>query len=140
MDKTLSSIDDGTVKFIEAWPPPLEAGDYQISVSQTVTLSTSQSETIPKNTYSFSVAAPRFTLDPALIHSFFPPPAHRGHFSSYLPQVVFARRTLAWERTLDDSQPARGTVTPPWMGVLLIDETETVPEVQSMPIGNVLSV
>jgi hypothetical protein len=97
---------DGTVEFLEAYPPTLEAGNYQIAVSQTVAGAAAPYAT----TRSFTVAGPRFTLDPTLIHSLYPPPTQRGHFSKYLPQAVFTRKSLPWERSLDGTPPNPNTV------------------------------
>ena len=134
---------NGSVEFIDGWPPPLEAGNYKLKVTQTVSHSTDPAFS---NTYQFSVAAPRFTLDPSLIHSFYPPAAHQANFSNLLPQIVFTRKTLPWERTLDDEDsPDRGTLAPPWLGILLFDADDLqdsdslVPKVESRTVGELIS-
>ncbi|HKB42240.1 MAG TPA: hypothetical protein VKD72_37785, partial [Gemmataceae bacterium] len=67
---------------------------------------------------------PRFILDPAAIHSVYPPANETGRFDNALPHVVFTRRTLPWERTLDGKPPEWGKAFPPWLGLLLLQESE----------------
>ena len=78
----------------------------------------------------FQVDAPRFTLNPSDIHSVYPPSDQTGKFDNTLPQVVFTRRTLPWERTLDGQAP--NTEHPcPWLGLPLVEEDELLEEASS---------
>jgi hypothetical protein len=72
----------------------------------------------------FAVDAPRFTLNPNDIHSVYPPSNQTGGFDNSLPHVVFTRRTLPWERTVDGQPPRLGQAFAPWMGLLLVQEDE----------------
>jgi hypothetical protein len=118
----------GQIQFVEACHPPLVAGQYRVRMQQLI--KDSANAAIPWNSdpyasgVDFSVDAPRFTLDPAAIHSVFPPGHETGRFDNALPHVVFTRRTLPWERTLDGKPPEWGQAFPPWMGILLLEEDE----------------
>jgi hypothetical protein len=104
------------------------AGEYRIGTSQFI--ADPEKKDIPWNSdpYAselvFSVDAPRFTLNPAEIHSVYPPVNEVGRFDNALPHVVFARRTLPWERTLDGLPPELGKAFWPWMGLILLEEDE----------------
>lgn len=122
------TVKAGQIQFVEACHPPLVAGEYQAGMHQII--KESKDATVPWNSdpYAsdlvFAVDAPRFTLDPAAIHSVYPPIGETGPFDNALPHVVFTRRTLPWERTLDGKPPELGKAFPPWMGLLLLEEDE----------------
>jgi hypothetical protein len=117
----------GEIQFIEACHSPLTAGEYAVKVRQNI----SDSEGAPAwnsapyvSEMVFSVDAPRFTLNPADIHSVYPPVNESGHFNNSLPHVVFTRRTLPWERTQDGVPPKFMQRFAPWIGLLLFQEEE----------------
>lgn len=118
------------VQFIQACVPVLEDGDYRFTVSQTVTGVTDDSD-LPSVTKQVSVAGPRFSLDPSLIYGEFPPKNSQGHYDSSLPHVVISRKTLPWERTIDDQVPAPynpddpSTVPTPWLALLSFSDEES---------------
>jgi len=122
------TVKSGQIQFAEACHPPLVAGEYRIGTSQFI--ADPEKKDIPWNSdpYAselvFSVDAPRFTLNPAEIHSVYPPVNEVGRFDNALPHVVFARRTLPWERTLDGLPPELGKAFWPWMGLILLKEDE----------------
>lgn len=122
------TVKAGQIQFVEACHPPLVAGEYKVSMSQVI--KESQDIAIPWNSdpyaseMTFSVDAPRFTLSPTDIHSVYPPSNQTGRFDNALPHVVFTRRTLPWERTLDGNTPKFKQPFPPWMALLLVQEDE----------------
>jgi len=122
------TVNAGQIQFVEACHPPLVAGDYTAGMSQAI--KESEDAAVPWNSdpyiseLAFSVDAPRFTLSPADIHSVYPPVNATGSFDNALPHVVFTRRTLPWERTLDGMPPEFGKPFPAWMGLLLLTEDE----------------
>jgi hypothetical protein len=144
------TIKAGQIQFIEACHPSLAAGEYTARISQQI--KESKDAPLPWNSdpyasnLSFWVDAPRFTLDPADIHSVYPPLNQSGRFDNGLPHVVFTRRTLPWERTLNGETPELGKAFPPWVGLLLLEEdelriindqgmeTERRHEIKSLPI------
>jgi hypothetical protein len=114
--------------FAEAHPPALTAGKYRIEIKQAIRVrdeieKRDVEDAFEKNN-TFWVSAPRFSLDPADIYSVYPPPGHEGQYQTVLPHIVFTRKTLPWERTLDGSKPGEKMQTSPWMALLLFDEGE----------------
>lgn len=137
------TIKAGQIQFIEACHPPLVAGGYTATIRQT--LKDSPQAPLPWNsdpylsTLTFSVDAPRFTLNPGDIHSVYPPVNEEGRFDNALPHVVFTRRTLPWERTLDGKPPEFGKPFAPWLALLLLWEEELQAlddkgQIKSLPI------
>jgi hypothetical protein len=99
----------------DAVRPPLTDGDYQLHVSQT--LSVGQSSVDPA-VRSFRIVGPRYTLPPDQVLSVFPPPNGTGAFDHRLPQIVVKRRTLAHERTMKPNDPA------PWLALVVLADGE----------------
>ena len=122
------SVKAGQIQFIEACHPPLVAGRYKLHMKQVVRESEKSETNWHLQPYEaglqFDVDAPRFALDPVDIHSVYPPVDQTGRFDNALPHVVFTRRTLPWERTLDTRPPVLGSPFPPWMALLLVGEEE----------------
>jgi hypothetical protein len=122
------TVKAGQIQFVDACHPPLVAGAYNVSMRQVI--KESKDAAVPWNSdpygsgVQFFVDAPRFTLNPADIHAVYPPSNQTGRFDNALPHVVFNRRTLPWERTLDGRAPKLGRPFPPWMGLLLVQEDE----------------
>ncbi|MFZ0792466.1 MAG: hypothetical protein WAM65_01770, partial [Candidatus Korobacteraceae bacterium] len=87
----------GKIRFSSFCQPPLAPATYKLEVRQTVT--TLQPAPFACPDFEFSVAGPRFALNPADIYSVYPPESSTGNFASTLPHVVFTRRTIPWERT-----------------------------------------
>jgi hypothetical protein len=126
----------GDIQFYKDIIPPLDDGDYTLIATQT--LSGLPGEPDPKIdpvTVKFSIRGPRFTLNPADIHSVFPPSGASTAYEGQLPHVVVSRKTLPWERELE-GQPL-GT---PWLGLLTIDEGDDggIPKLNSGAVGDLL--
>jgi hypothetical protein len=114
----MTTTKERLVTFIQYDEPPLKAGEYTITASQ----STNQ-QTVPFSvTRQFAVAGERFSLDPSELAAVFPPDLTVGELSGVLPHVLFKRRTLPWERTSVAADPSA-----PWLAVLLFDEGQTPP-------------
>ena len=113
------------IEFVQYHQPPLQDGDYQITLTQTVTISGQQQPAFSV-TRQFSVQGPRCALDPVDVHAVFPPVGSLGEHSNVLPHVVLTRSTLPWERPgSPDPQPggAAGQEAP-WLALLLFDDAE----------------
>jgi hypothetical protein len=125
------------VSFVQHALPGLDAGEYQLNVSQQVFQSdgkTPVSGEAYSNTYTFAVTADRFSLASpgSVLSSIFPNDNASGEFSNVLPHVVFKKTTFPWTRypTLkepyDPPQPGKdvdGDV-PTWLWVLILDEDD----------------
>jgi hypothetical protein len=96
--------------------PKLTAGKYELVSEQTGTPFPVAAE----HTH-ITVAAPRFAMPTEQIISTFPPANAEGAFGDRLPQIVFKRRTLPWERN------PSGTPNPspvPWLALVVVAEGE----------------
>ncbi|KAA2239606.1 hypothetical protein F0L74_25785 [Chitinophaga agrisoli] len=124
--------------FMHECLPQLMAGEYTISATVSVNVTGAQPgdfETATKNVW---VGAPRFALEEAAVYAMYPPKDLTGHFETTLPQIVFNRRTLPWERTIDGAphsttafrlnNPDRHA---PWMALLLLSEDELKDTIRS---------
>ncbi len=126
----------GKIVFVQSYRPALMDGLYEVTVSQTVKNNDSSAPVDRKfdetftNTRRLQVRGERFSLDRTEIESQFPPPDSQGEYSNVLPHIVFSRRTLPWERTVG------GVGKPTWLGLLVFDESEPVPVVQTAMVGD----
>lgn len=127
------SLPPDTIRFYDGYLPPLEAGDYTITARQQVD-STDARHPLTRTfelTQPFSVAAPRFALDPVQVQSVFPPANASGPFTQNLPHVVLMERALPWERELAPKltpPPTNPNVKAyPWMALLLLTLDEITP-------------
>ena|GEM_PF-575637 len=134
---------DVQVNFYDNYMPSLPAGQYTVTVSQSLTVNTTQTRqdggnpnvTTPPQppvAQTFIVRGPRFILDPADVHQVFPPSNASGVYDQYLPMIVFDKRALPWERVLNLSQqenhsPPSDLLAPqfyPWVALLLFADGE----------------
>ena len=126
----------GRIQFVEYHQPDLADGDYTLTVAQRIEakqqISDKQnfSEVFPDATLRFSVLGPRFSLDPQVVDSVFPPAGSLGDHSNVLPHVVINRSTLPWERTAvlikkqDSAKPKEARKRLSWLVLLLFEEGE----------------
>ena len=112
-------VDPGYFVVHDAVRPPLTDGDYQLHVSQALSVADSSIDPISR---SFRVVGPRFTLPPDQILSQFPPANGVGAFADRLPQIVLRRRTLPYERRIDESDSE--STPPPWLALVVLADGE----------------
>jgi hypothetical protein len=121
----------GSIEFVAYHQPALLDGEYVLSVKQQVQIDGTNGwgtdandlwRAAPSAQLQFSVAGPRFSLDPGLIQSQFPPPKSIGEYYNVLPHIIFNRTTLPWERTVDNSAPSDTEKPKSWMALLLFDK------------------
>jgi hypothetical protein len=146
MNDTQQPADDnggvpvGDIRFYQAIIPPLEDGNYTLRARQTLNglPGAEPSPSIPAVTLQFAVRGPRFTLSPADVQSYFPPPSPPTPFEGQLPHVVVSRKTLPWERLLGPDPDYQGI---PWLGLLVVDSGDPggIPKVQSGTVADLLS-
>ncbi len=128
-------LQDGTLRFLGFHEPPLDAGHYRIEVEQTLEVTPPRGaprrESIPRTVREFSIAGPKFVLDPAQVVGVFPPPGSEGDHGFVLPHVVLRRSTLPWERSpgVDGSRS--------WLALLVFD-ADHAPEPKALPLGQLL--
>ena len=108
----------------DAFVPRLTAGTYTLTAKQALMVEKEPGEPVEvaSDTKKFSVAAPRFSLDPDEIYSVYPADGSSGAYESTVPHVVFRRKTLPWERKFQEG--TGNEAPPPWMALLLFHEDE----------------
>lgn len=115
-----------TTQIVDYFLPNLTAGKYTVEVVQKV-IDTKNSKTTlqeVKKRLDFAIDAARFTLNSDDIYSVYPPANTTGDYQNHFPHVVFNRRTLPWERTIDGKPENSKNTRTPWMALLLLDEEE----------------
>lgn len=105
------------VVFTDSQRPPLDDGDYAVTVRHVVQSLGIEAE----RSLTFSIAGPRFALPPAAIAARFPPEGASGDFAHVLPHVLLNRATLPWERS---AIPGADLDAPPWLALLVFTEDE----------------
>src|SRR6185295_829140 len=134
------TLKPGQIQFHQWCPPPLVPGDYQVGVTQTVAELGAVDDKAFKHEFSFTVAGPRFSLNPAEIYCVYPPQDQIGDFANSLPHVVFTRRTLPWERNLHlGAAPAADK---PWMAIFLFSPADfsdgKFPDLKARTVGDLI--
>ncbi len=135
----------GKIHFVQHFLPPLQAGDYKLEITQTVS-STDADHSITEEShvsqYQFTVLGERFQLKPNEIVAGFPPPRNQGDYGNTLPHLVFHRKTLPWERTLKPgvfpSAPI-GNVDedyPSWLVLLVFYKSDPPPPLTSGTVAD----
>ncbi|WP_300007695.1 hypothetical protein [Pseudonocardia sp.] len=127
------TTDPNSVVFVDAHEPALDAGGYEITVTQPLTghvpvpllpgtvVPTSLGPAPPTTRTRIHVLGPRVALEPSWTESRFPPAGPDGQDADVLAHVVLTRSTLPWERSaLRGADTARA----PWLAVLLLTEPE----------------
>lgn len=110
----------GEIIFSQACLPPLLPGKYKVTVEQKV------QEIRPEpfeTSQEFFVAGPRFSLNPSDVYSVYPPANQTGSFGNSLPHIVFTRRTIPWERTMDGQSPVE-TNPCSWLALLMVSDSD----------------
>ena len=108
----------GKIQFIQNHKPALDAGTYEIKVSQTVEGKDINVGNSFASSLTFVVQGNRFDLNPQDIHAVFPPAGSSGDHSNVLPHIVLKRSTLPWERNVQIDKDV------PWLALILIHEGE----------------
>jgi hypothetical protein len=125
------------VTFIQHQLPGLEAGSYELGISQRVDDSGGRpiSGNTLSRTYTFAVTGDRFRLSnpSATVASTFPASNATGEFTTVLPHVVFTAPSFPWARyptKTVPALPAPGQDTqvdvPTWLAVLVLDEDDVI--------------
>jgi len=105
------------VQFLAYHRPLLKAGDYTLTLRQTIY------DIDTASVGRFSVQGERYGLAQADIHAVYPPPGADGPWESILPHVVLERSTLPWERS-PSGDSEEDALSPSWLALLLFFEDE----------------
>ncbi|MCH8619357.1 hypothetical protein [Undibacterium sp. TS12] len=108
---------DDVICFLDSHRPGVEAGDYEIEVTQEI-VGTGIPEATFSKKVSFSIQGQRFSLPPTEILAMFPPNGSMGDHANVLPHMVLQRSTLPWERKAQADSDA------PWLALLVFHEGE----------------
>jgi hypothetical protein len=144
----MTGAPSGKIDFVASQRPSLVSGDYIFSVAQQVQIDGTQFAwgsdkwtAAPRSRLQVSVAGPRFSLAPSDIQSQFPPPKSLGAYYNVLPQVIFNRTTLPWERTIDNSSPSENATPVPWLALVLFDSVAdgAAPVVTNLTVNDLLN-
>src|SRR5687767_12234119 len=130
--------DQPAVQFYPWDKPALEAGEYELKVSQHLknAADDAKGDQVFDETVHFDrrllVQGDRLTIDPSHLGQVFPPTGGLGEFGDCLAHATLRRPTLPWERPLDGD-----TDRAPWMAVLLFDsEIHPPPVVQQLTMAD----
>lgn len=99
--------------------PPLQAGDYELVLSQDMAATSSNDNplgAVPEEVRSFTVTSPRLAMPGTELFSVYPPPNAVGAFETRFPQVALRRRTLPWERAMPGGVP--------WLALVVLADAE----------------
>lgn len=142
MTQQLDPPPKGAMFLFDYITPPLRPDSYKI-VANTTVRAPGINETFSQSRF-FDVVGPRFSLSATDLGGVFPPRNARGPFEGTLPHVAIKRRTLPWERLIDNNfrGPANSGLPAdypvPWLALLLFQEGEyTLSE--DVPIENAVS-
>lgn len=121
------TIPSGDIQFYDRFSPPLPAGQYTISTSQTVRgVKDINNGTDPVYTapdQAVLITGPRFSLSARNVFSMYPPAGSEGAFIDHLPHVVLSQRSFPWTRSIVDlaitpNPSPVPTPATPWLAVL----------------------
>ena len=124
------SFPSDIIEFVAFHKPAVLDGEYTLTVKQQVKIDekfgwgNDQWTAAPSTKLQFAVAGPRFSLDPDVIQSQFPPPKSAGEYYSVLPHIILNRTTLPWERTIDNSLPSNTAQPTSWMALFCSTEAD----------------
>ncbi len=120
--------------FFELYPsarPILPAGSYVLAADHELHATPPNNEpgdlAIDGTDFTLKIISPRYTIPPNQILSTFPPAAAVGDWRQRLPQIVFKRRTLPWERDPDTVDPRFSNdpkTRPPYLALVVLAEGE----------------
>jgi hypothetical protein len=116
----------GTITFLQHIVPPLESGNYSVTLKQEVSSTDGKVDETFQSQKKFYVRGERFTLNPDDFSTCFPPKDGRGEYNNVLPHVVLTRADLPWQRSPGGESPedAVPADVPSWLGLFLLDEDD----------------
>ncbi|WP_448547736.1 hypothetical protein [Thalassotalea fusca] len=115
------------VEFFDNYVPALDDGNYTIEVtSKLAGLEEADSYFSTPISQAFQVRGPQFSLPVSEIHSCYPPINSNSTYDQYLPNLVFNRRILPWERSFKPGEIVneQNDSRIPWLCLLVFKEGE----------------
>ena len=119
-DSDLPPLDPGEMQLYSYFTPGILAGSYKIVAEQAISTG-GQHNTIKADTQSFLVDPPRFSIDPALIHSTFPLQGVAAQ-ANILPHVVLNDAHLPWQ--IEVGKTSGDKMRIPWLAVVTFEQSE----------------
>jgi hypothetical protein len=110
------------ITFYADWLPALGPGEYEVSVTPDLTIERKEVKPVTV-TETFYVSGPRFSLTGSEAYSCYPAPGEKGSFDGTLPHIVFDRRTLPWERTIEKNGDPKQRHAP-WLALILLTDND----------------
>ena len=127
--------------FFELYPefrPILTAGPHMLATDHDLVAAPPQNDpgelAVDGSDFTFRIISPRYTMPPDQILSTFPPATAVGDWRERLPQIVFKRRTLPWEREPDHEHKFPAP-QPPWMALVVLAEGEFSVSSAGIPVA-----
>lgn len=126
MNDITTELPAGDLQLYDYYKPPLEAGNYTITVTQAIPGMAGAEEF--EATQEFVVSAPQFVLDPVQIVNQYPPAGSTGKYGEVLPHIVLRDPMLAWERSMHEHDAGPAPEYPvPWLALLVFEEGDLLP-------------
>ena len=117
----LPRLEPGEMQLYSYFTPGILAGTYKIVAEQAISTTDNQRKTIKADTQSFLVDPPRYSIDPALIHSTFPLPGVAAQ-ANILPHVVLNDAHLPWQ--IEVGKTSGDKLRIPWLAVVTFEQSE----------------
>lgn len=124
---------DDALVFLPVARPVLASGEYTLTITQSVVDAGSGTLETFARSQKLVVRTPRFSLEPSLLLTTYPPDGHEGQYAGDLPHVVLGQDTLPWQLAAA-GQPGGDSV--PWLALLLFEDSEPFPEPVTMKVGD----
>ncbi|KAH6611485.1 hypothetical protein Trco_001505 [Trichoderma cornu-damae] len=129
VESGLEPLEDGHQKLYSYFPPRLDGGEQEITVTQNISTKPEpdgrprQSLKSKITRKSIIVEAPQFSLPEGCVHSVNPPPGGTATAET-LPHMVFTDPHLPWERRIKNQDDPTRRERVPWLALLVFDQEE----------------
>ncbi len=124
----------GKITFVADRIPAMQAGEYQITVTQHLTSTSASFDETYQNKKTFAVRGERFSLDPADVDNVFPPKNSQGEYDNVLPHIVLKKKCLPWTRSPDGTDAGKS-----WLALLVFHQDDPLPKLQDVMVGDLQS-
>ncbi|MBV8907233.1 MAG: hypothetical protein JOZ22_26620, partial [Acidobacteriia bacterium] len=119
-----------------AWHrPALLPGEYTVAVTQTLTVD-GTAQKFESDTTTFAVFSPRFVLRAEDIASVYPPVDSSSQYGEVLPNIIFNRPTIPWERTCEKG--STNANRRPWLALLVFTESELAGATKQVKVSDLI--